>query len=145
MFVFNILVCAHHIFTFFHQATKAGTKICVRVGSQGIQGIFPITWPAVWWSQDPALSSPKGSSQSPGAGGASSPGSRSPGSWGHWGARCRPGQKRGHCDSGQRLGVSKPLSPLDQCEAFVISWQNVFKERKEQHSKCTSEQVKKYT
>ena len=85
----NIFVCIQHFclcpshFLIFHLAAKSGTKVCVWVRSQRTQGIFPITWPAVWWGQAPALSSPGGSSQSTGAGGARSPGSRSPGSWGH--------------------------------------------------------------
>ena len=116
----NIFVCIQHFclcpshFLIFHLAAKSGTKVFVWVRSQRTQGgIFPITWPAVWWGRAPALSSPGGSSQSTGAGGARSPGSRSPG-------RELGPQQRGHSDSGQWWTVPRPLNQW---------YQNVFKER----------------
>ena len=81
------------------------------------QGIFPITWPAVWWGRAPVLSSPGGSSQSPGAGG-----TRSSGSW-------------GHSDSGQWWCVPRPLPPLDQWNRCIslhlMKLVNVYKAFKE--------------
>jgi hypothetical protein len=109
----NIFVCIQHFclcpshFLIFHLAAKFRTRVCVRVRSQCTQDIFPIAWPAVWWGQAPALSSPGGSSQSTGAGGARSPGSRSPG-------RELGPQQRG------RWTVPRPLNQW---------YQNVFKER----------------
>ena len=125
MLIFSRYFCLYSTFlsvpdTFSHFPSSGkiwNTSLC-EVGSQRTQGIFPITWPAVWWGRAPALSSPGGSSQSPWAGG-----TRSSGSW-------------GHSDSGQWWCVPRPLPPLDQWNRCIslhlmklVNVYEAFKER----------------